>query len=49
MQKRICVKNPEFCKMIEEMVREHYFAQEDETPEGEEETPVSADAESKNE
>jgi recombination protein RecA len=30
-------------------VREHYFAQEDETPEGEEETPVSADAESKNE
>ena len=42
-------ENPEFCKMIEEMVREHYFAQEDETPEGEEETPVSADAESKNE
>ena len=35
--------------MIEEMVREHYFAQEDETPEGEKETPVSADAESKNE
>ena len=32
-------ENPEFCKMIEEMVREHYFAQEDETPEGEEETP----------
>lgn len=42
-------ENPQFCKMIEEMVREHYFAQEDETPEGEEETPVSADAESKNE
>ena len=42
-------ENPEFCKMIEEMVREHYFAQEDETPEGEKETPVSADAESKNE
>lgn len=42
-------ENPEFCKMIEEMVREHYFAQEDEIPEGEEETPVSADAESKNE
>ena len=42
-------ENPEFCKMIEEMVREHYFAQEDESPEGEEETPVSADAESKNE
>ena len=42
-------ENPEFCKMIEEMVREHYFAQEDETPEGEEETPVSADAESKKE
>ena len=42
-------ENPEFCKMIEEMVREHYFAQEDETPEGEEETPVSADEESKKE
>lgn len=42
-------ENPEFCKMIEEMVREHYFAQEDEAPESEEETPVSADAESKNE
>ena len=42
-------ENPEFCKMIEEMVREHYFAQEDETPEGEEETPSSADEESKNE
>ena len=42
-------ENPEFCMMIEEMVREHYFAQEDETPEGEKETPVSADAESKNE
>ena len=23
-------ENPEFCKMIEEQVREHYFAQEDE-------------------
>ena len=42
-------ENPEFCKMIEEMVREHYFAQEDETPEGEEETPSSADEESKKE
>ena len=42
-------ENPEFCKMIEEMVREHYFAQEEEAPESEEETPVSADAESKNE
>ena len=42
-------ENPEFCKMIEEMVREHYFAQEDEAPESEEETSVSADAESKNE
>ena len=28
-------ENPEFCKMIEEMVREHYFAQEDEAPESE--------------
>ena len=37
-------ENPEFCKMIEEMVREHYFAQEDEAPESEEETPVAADA-----
>ncbi len=35
--------------MIEEMVREHYFAQEDETPEGEEETPSSADEGSKKE
>ena len=42
-------ENPEFCKMIEEMVREHYFAQEDEAPESEEETPVSADEESKKE
>ena len=42
-------ENPEFCKMIEEMVREHYFAQEDEAPESEEETPSSADEESKKE
>ena len=48
-QENALIASERIRKMIEEMVREHYFAQEDETPEGEEETPVSADAESKNE